>query len=464
MCEPQGTGSPPMNAAGRDARGGSRPSGRARGRFSAVRRSAGVNREDWMLLFRILICAGLVFGWTGVLKALTLDEALNMAEGALPALKASQNRVESTDSLYKASLSPYLPTLDAATSQEKRKRGSSSFDFSTYDVTLSYTLYDGGRRRADRNIARLNRDSEKEGRARTLLDLQFDVKTAFYSTLARHEVLQHRRSQVENSGKDLEVARGRYELGVAKLSDVLQSSVRFEQSKFNLVEAEGELRKSLAQLNSLLGRSLHAEYDLAGELEARLRMPDAERLSRAALDRPEVRQSAYAVEVARNLKTRQFSEYLPVITANASYNKSEASRFVSDLEDKSIGIRATWNIFELGKFYRTRSADFDLRVSQDNLEETIRRLLLELRLAYEDFVTASRNVDVAEEQLKQAEFNYAQAFGEYRIGKSDIIALVAAEIALSNAREQYTFSKLNVVLAGALIERATGVQRIDLLY
>ena len=266
---------------------------------------------------------------------------------------------------------------------------------------------------------------------------------------------------MEDSRKDLEVARGRYELGVAKLSDVLQSSVRFEQSKFSLVEAEGELKKSMAQLNSLLGRPLETEYDLAGELEPRVSLPDPERLGQAALRRPEIKQSEYAVEAARNLKTRQFSEYLPVITANASYNKSEANRFVSDLEDKAIGIRATWNIFELGKFYRTRSAEFDLRVTRDNLDETIRRLLLELRLAYEDYVTASRNVDVAEEQLKQAEHNYAQTFGEYRIGKADIIALVAAEIALSNAREQQTLSRLSIILAKALIERATGVEHIE---
>jgi outer membrane protein TolC len=70
---------------------------------------------------------------------------------------------------------------------------------------------------------------------------------------------------------------------------------------------------------------------------------------------------------------------------------------------------------------------------------------------------------VAEEQLKQAEHNYAQTFGEYKIGKSDIIALVASGIALSNAREQQTLSKLNLVLAKTLIERATGVEHIESL-
>jgi len=414
-----------------------------------------------------MICAGCLIGflctWPGAVRALTLEEAMEQAEGSLPALKAADGRVGSREALYKASLSPYLPTLDVATIQEKRKQNSLSFDQSTYDITMAYTLYDGGRRRADRNIARLSRDSEKEERARTLLDLQFDVKSAFFSTIARRDILQHRKVQVEDSRKDYEVAQGRNELGVAKLSDVLQSSVRFEQSKFNLVQGEGELQKSLAELNSLLGRSLETEYDLAGDLESRVSMPDPDRLGRAVLERPEIRQSEYAVDVARNNKTRQLSEYLPIVTASASYNKLEANRLISSLEDKSIGITATWNIFELGKFYRTKAAGFDVQVTRENLEETIRQLILELRVAYEDFVTASRNVLVAEEQLKQAEHNYAQTFGEYKIGKSDIIALVASGIALSNAREQHTVTKLNLVLAKTLIERATGMERIELL-
>lgn len=420
-----------------------------------------------MHVFRRMICAGCLIGflctWPGAVRALTLEEAMEQAEGSLPALKAADGRVGSREALYKASLSPYLPTLDVATIQEKRKQNSLSFDQSTYDITMAYTLYDGGRRRADRNIARLSRDSEKEERARTLLDLQFDVKSAFFSTIARRDILQHRKVQVEDSRKDYEVAQGRNELGVAKLSDVLQSSVRFEQSKFNLVQGEGELQKSLAELNSLLGRSLETEYDLAGDLESRVSMPDPDRLGRAVLDRPEIRQSEYAVDVARNNKTRQLSEYLPIVTASASYNKLEANRLISSLEDKSIGITAAWNIFELGKFYRTKAAGFDVQVTRENLEETIRQLLLELRVAYEDFVTASRNVLVAEEQLKQAEHNYAQTFGEYKIGKSDIIALVASGIALSNAREQHTVTKLNLVLAKTLIERATGMERIELL-
>ena len=56
-----------------------------------------------------------------------------------------------------------------------------------------------------------------------------------------------------------------------------------------------------------------------------------------------------------------------------------------------------------------------------------------MRKSYEDFITTSRNVKVADEQLKQALQNYDQAFGEYKVGKGDILSVVFAETLLAQA-------------------------------
>jgi outer membrane protein TolC len=82
---------------------------------------------------------------------------------------------------------------------------------------------------------------------------------------------------------------------------------------------------------------------------------------------------------------------------------------------------------------------------------------------YEDIITASNKIKVAEQQLKQAEQNYSQAFGEYKVGKTDIVSLVQAESQLSNAREQLIGSKLDLILTKTLLERATGIERLESL-
>ncbi|MDI6728626.1 MAG: TolC family protein, partial [Thermodesulfovibrionales bacterium] len=112
--------------------------------------------------------------------ALTLDEAISLAMENLPSYKASLIKVRSTEALYDASLASYLPSLDASTSQ-KRLYTSREFSARTYDLTLSYTLFDGGKRRANRDIARLNLNTDKEEVRKSLLDLEYNIKAAFYT-------------------------------------------------------------------------------------------------------------------------------------------------------------------------------------------------------------------------------------------------------------------------------------------
>jgi outer membrane protein len=170
----------------------------------------------------------LFIGFTSYAHPLTLDEAISLAKENLPSYKASMLKVKSSEALYNASLSPYLPSLDAAASDGRIFTSSEEFRTRSYDLTLTYTLFDWGNRRANRNIARLNLDISEEDLRKNFLDLEFSVKSAFYTVQALKDALEQRKVQLKDTEKDYEVADGRYKFGVARLSDVLQASVRLE--------------------------------------------------------------------------------------------------------------------------------------------------------------------------------------------------------------------------------------------
>ena len=418
------------------------------------------NCTRWMCL--------LLMGWCtlfpGACLALNLNEAIDIAKAYLPSYQASEIQVQSTEALYKASLAPYFPLLDATTTQERISSSTDDYNLSTYDIILSYTLFDGGRRKANKNIASLNLDIDEQEYRKNLIDLEFNVKSAFYIALARQEIVHQRQIQLKDATRDYEVAQGRNRLGAAKLSDVLQAAVRLEQAKFNLVQGRGELMNALSDLNSLLGRPLQSPYDLEGYLKFHARLPDIGALSAVALERPEIKQAESQVKISKNNKSLDTSAFFPTLSAIASYSRAESSiaefRGISS-EDKIVGINATWNIFELGKFYRRKSSSLEIKVSRKRLDESKRQLLLDVQKTYQDFLTAGENVNVAEQQLVEAEHNYSQAFGEYKVGKGDILSLVTAEGLLSNAREQATTSRLNHILAKALLERVSGIESLE---
>jgi outer membrane protein len=394
--------------------------------------------------------------------ATTIDDALAMAKQYLPTLKASEFKVQSSDALYKASFSPYFPSLDAASSNQRFYTTPLDYNQSFYDVTLSYTLFDGGRSMATKDIAKSNLAYDGQGVGKTLLDLEFNVKGAFFTTMARKAIVEQRHVQLKAAEKDYEVAHGRHKLGVAKLSDVLQASVRLEQARFNLVQAEGDFSKWVAQLNSLLGRSLETVYDLQGSLDPEIRLPDRNLLSAMAMERPEIKQAEISVKISQSNVTLQTSPFYPVISANSSYSRAQGGLLgIYNYNDSSVGLFATWNILELGKFYRRKSAQADIKVTEENLKETKRVVVVDVTKAYDDLVTATKNRVVAREQLRAADQNYAQAFGEYKVGKGDILSLVVAESALARAQEQLTFSQLDVQISKALLERTAGIEKLE---
>jgi outer membrane protein len=397
--------------------------------------------------------------------ALTIDEAIHLARVYLPSLEAAQKQVQSSEQLYKASLSPYLPLLDAASAQRRLFSSIDDYNLSSYDLTLSYILFDAGRRKADRNIARLNLNIDAEQFRGTLIDVDFNVKSAFYVALARQEIVQQRLIQLKNAERVYEVAEGRHRLGAARLSDVLQASVRLEQARFNLVQGEGDLKNAISDLNSLLGRGLQTSYDLEGSLEVEDKLPNIEALAALALKRPEIKQAESVIQINENNRALETSTFFPVLSANASYNRVDrrSDLFGGSDEDQAIGIFATWNIFELGKFYRRKASTFSISVSESQLAEAKRQLVLDLQKTYQDVLTAAQNIKVSQQQLVEAEHNYSQAFGEYKVGRGDILSLVTAESLLASTREQLTTSELNHILSRALLERVAGVENLDIL-
>jgi len=396
--------------------------------------------------------------------SLTLDEAILLAKETLPSYKASLIKTRSTEALYNASLSPYLPSLDASSSQRRIYTTQQEFSERTYDLTLSYTLFDFGNRRANRNIAWLNFDISREELRRSFLDLEFNVKVAFYSAIAQRETLEQRKVQLQDAQKDYEVAEGRYKFGVAKLLDVLQASVRLEQARFNMIQAEGEFKKALLELSSLIGKPLDSQYDIQGSIEPEIKPSDREKLSQAALQRPEIKQSEDLLKISENNKSLVLSTFFPTFSVNASYLKTEGGVFRTTFpEEKVADLTATWNIFELGKFFRLKSSGLEKDVSSEQLNDFKRQILLDVHKTYEDFITASNNLKVAQQQLKQAEHNYSQAFGEYKVGKADILSLVQAESLLSTAREQLISSRLNLIVSRSLLERIAGIERLEFL-
>ncbi len=393
---------------------------------------------------------------------ITLNQAIEKAMENLPQYRSKVYLRESQVYEYRATLSPYLPQLDLSATQKRIYVEPEDYTLRSLELRLSYLLFDGGKRYSQRLSSKnLLKISEEELR-QSLLDLQYNVKIAFYNCLAKREILEHRKVQLRYAEKNFEVAKGRHELGVARLSDVLQASVRLEEARSRVIDAEGEFKKALAELSSLIGINIKGE-ELEGEISEIENIPEKTLLLENAKNSPEVRKIEFQKELNLSERMLARSDFLPSIYLDATYtrNSSSGSRLYPD-EEKSIGLRLTINIFELRKFFRLKATGLSLKAKEEDIREVKRIVELNISKAYEDIMTELKRLEVAKEQLHFAEQNYEQAFGEYKVGKGDILSLIQSESLLADAKEKLTASKLSIWIAIINLERVSGTTNFTL--
>ncbi len=94
-------------------------------------------------------------------------------------------------------------------------------------------------------------------------------------------------------------------------------------------------------------------------------------------------------------------------------------------------------------------ASSDIASAKYRLEEIKRTVGVEIIKAFKDYELSIQNVTLYGELVREAESNFEQAFGEYRVGKGDILALLQSERDLAKAKENFVgaISRANTTLA-----------------
>ncbi len=392
--------------------------------------------------------------FTPNLYSITLDEAIKRGlEVSLP-IKEQKETIRSSEYQYNSTLDPYLPKANIQTgytrylhggpdssSRTSETRGGLGKDIYNTTTSLSYRLYDGGQRSARRqgSISVVGREKDKLESVRN--DILFNIKTAFFTALGKKSIVEKRKEAYETSKKILELTKARYEAGVAKKSDVLQSEVRLSSSKIELFDAQKDFEKAIEDLNSLLLFGPDDKLDVEGNLASPSLMENIDSLVEKALrSRPDVNYQLKEIERLDTVYQEKKSEWYPKLDAELQQSRLDKTTIPNNRQD-TFGLTLTYPLFDgVGRLYNMKAAASDVSAAKFRLEEIKRNVRLEITKAYKDYELSMENIRLYSELLREADTNFEQAFGEYKVGRGDILTLLQAEKDLARARENLVAS------------------------
>ncbi len=399
---------------------------------------------------------------------LTLRAALDRAFLLSPSALRAQDEIGAATAQRDATKSLVLPRL-GITGSLIRNSDEAAFgsgvdrrvilpgsDWSTR-VTLQQPLYAGRREFRLYNQSKegvtLARDAQLYSRDRIALRVIADYATAIQA----QALIDVERQAAVLAEKRIEQAQALFEAGEVTRIDVLRAETAHKSALRRVSSAEADLIQARSRLRLALaidgGENELGPLDETTEITLPVLGPGT--LEARALTRPEVKQAETTVRIADLEVLKQRGAYLPVLYADLGYIKQKSS-FPSDGYGYAA-LRFTVPIFQGGEVgAKIRIASARLHQAEVSLAEAKRQASEDVRQSLALLEAARRSKVLADDQLKAAEAEYAQARDLYEQREATALDLQAAESALSEARRGLIQGRFAVLAAEASAWLAAG--------
>ncbi len=415
---------------------------------------------------------------------LTLDEAIAMALRQNPFFLATQEKEAQARSAVRESVSRFLPTLNAQgmdTLDEKlfvlefpslipgQPPQRISIDFTkNYQMSLAFSLplFAGGRLVAGYKQANYNLQANRETVRLSEQETIFNVKRSFYGYLLAREFSAVAEEALGLADKFRENVKNLYEVGMASKFDLLRSEVQVANLKPQAIKARNSVEVAGLGLKTILGIDLDTPLEVKGELAATPLDTATEGVIEEALARrPELRQLDYQRRMAGEMLKIARGAALPTLAIGGAYNFwSDALNFRKGSWQNYYAINLSlslpiFNGFESrARVGQSKAMIRELEWTRKGLSDMIafevRQAVLNDTQARDTLLSQEKNVEQAREAVRIAELNYAE-------GLATNLDVSTAQMALSQARTNYSQALYDCVISQAQLEKAVGRSRSE---
>ena len=415
-------------------------------------------------------------------KPLSLSDALNIALENNSTIIKAKHDLEATHGLVVQTRAIIIPKLQAKGSyQIVDESYIDKIIFpSTVPISISYadqywatsiqivqSIYEGGRMLSSLRTSKLLKEQAYLNYETVIADTLLAVRVAYSDALLAAQQITVQEASVKLLQRELEDATRRYEAGTVPRFNVLRAEVELANAKPRLIKAKNSFRIAKNNLSNLLGYNIPHEVledvplNLTDKLEVEpLNIDLPSSIAMALENRTELASLRKAEKLARESVTVARSGYLPsaqTFFGFGSKNSAFDNDLSKDLSGWFAGVQITWNIFDgfLTKG-KTQEAQARLKKTQEEITDTSRKIELEVRTAYSNFIEAKEVLESTKKVEEQAEEALRLAIARNEAGTGTQLDVLNAQTSLTEARTIYITAMHDYTVAKARLERAIG--------
>ena len=297
------------------------------------------------------------------------------------------------------------------------------------------------------------------------LETVTQVKNAYYSILLSKEAFEVYKDVYENAMDNLAETQKKYDAQKASEFDLVRAKTTVEQAIPNVYNAESSVILALWQLKAVLGVDLDMNLDVAGTLAdySQHMFYDIHQHDSISLDRNStMKQLAFQAEMlAETVKLQKFANIPSLAVAfNFSINAMTNDFNFSEYRwtpYSYVGLSLSIPVFAGGKRYQAiRQAKNQHQQIQLQTVNTERQLKIAIRQNLNTMEMNMKSYYAAQNAVASAQKAYDIAEASYQVGRSTLIELNDAQLALTQSRLAESQAIYNFVVAKAQLEQSLG--------
>ncbi|KWU17859.1 hypothetical protein AS149_14165 [Burkholderia cenocepacia] len=381
----------------------------------------------------------------------------------------SERNAQAAVGMAKAAYLPSLSLQGDVGRQSSTITGASTNSGNASDLTasLSYVLFDFGKRRATLQQSLANASVQRYARVGTYQQVMLDTAADYIALISLQ--LQAKAASDEAAAADeaLTMASAKYKAGEVARSDVLQAKTVAAQARLTVVQAESTLRTAQAKLAVALGWPVNSPIRLTpaevrDAAAADLQPLDA-MLAEAATARPDILAAKAQLQADGDQITIARAQYLPTLSVTASSGTSTLpgsprTRTGSAMLSLRIPL---FNGFE--RQYSTAAATASRDQSAETLKSVQRAAALDVFTQREQLSTALSALASANAFADSASESVEVALKQYKAGVGTMYDLLNAQSQLAQARTSVAQSYATLEQSRLALAKALGQLSLDSL-
>lgn len=326
-------------------------------------------------------------------------------------------------------------------------------------ISASIPIYTGGKLSGTIDQAKANYKYYLVGEQKAYNDMRETVTNSYYGMLQADNVQNLSRESVARLEEHLKNVKAQYDVGVVAKVDVLRSEVELADAQQTLIQAENAYHIAEATLNKIIGLPMDTTLKLQDSMQYTPYDNDMKYcLDYAAEHRPDLEQARQNVEAAKGALKVARSGYMPQVSASASQNWNDTNWPGDENGNWSVGVGVSMNIFDTGvTLSKIHGAEADLAKAEESYRDAVDSIMLEVRSTYLNLREAEKRIKTTEVAVAKAEEDYHIAQVRYMAGVGTNTDVLDAQVALTDAQNNYVQSLYDYNTSKTSLETAIGV-------